>query len=258
MEPTRTATNIETGNAPAEGSDYERHWMNALRAVTPEFIRRLRQKRRYARSQRACNGLTVEKTFELIYRTNLWGGRSGEFYSGHGSDAEFARPYCEMLRQFIRERHIQSVVDIGCGDFRVGRNIVTPGLSYLGLDVVPPLVERNQQQFGSERVQFQVFNAIESIPPAADLCLIRQVLQHLSNEQVLAVLGNCRSYPHLIISEHLILDGRVPFNVDKPHGADLRCSGLVFDLAPFNLKTETLLEVPLTENETIRTVLIRY
>jgi SAM-dependent methyltransferase len=227
-----------------------------LRSLVPLPIRRFKRKFIYDRWTKKCEGASVETTFEAIYQHNLWGGSTGDFYSGQGSDANAAAPYCDLVRTFIRTRGIKSVVDIGCGDFRVGKNLQEPGTSYLGIDVVPSLIERNTREFAGTDVRFQVANAIEQPPPAADLCLIRQVLQHLSNQQILNILDNCRAFRYILVSDHLILNGSSHINVDKPHGAGIRPSGIRLDLPPFSRHMETLLEVRVAPDEVIRTVLI--
>jgi SAM-dependent methyltransferase len=230
------------------------------RSLIPPVIYKLKQRvavrRALRRALEACEGLSVEETFEMIYKKNLWGGKSGEFYSGRGSDVEIADPYCNYVRRFIQENRIKSIVDLGCGDFRVGRRLAVQGTRYLGIDVVSSLIERNTREFGGEGISFQVLNAIDQVPPVGDLCLIRQVLQHLSNEQISAVIRNCRSFRYLLVSEHLILNGSYVINADKPHGPDTRASGIRLDKPPFCCDAETVLEVQIGPDEVIRTVLI--
>jgi hypothetical protein len=221
-----------------------------------EFRRNIIAKRSAQHALEACAGLSVEQTFEKVYMHNFWGGPAGEFYSGTGSDLEVAACYCQLVREFIRKRAIRSVVDVGCGDFRVGKNLLVPGVPYLGLDVVPQLIARNTREFATGDVRFEVTNAIEQPLPTADLCLIRQVLQHLSNRQILDILENCRGFSYLIISDHLVSNGFPHVNVDQPHGPDKRPQGVLLDLSPFGYHTETLLDVPVAPNEVIRTVLI--
>jgi hypothetical protein len=230
------------------------------RYLIPSAVRELKRKvgfrRTLRRGLKLCEGLSVEQTFETIYKNNLWGGPPGEFYSGTGSAMKIADPYCNYVRQFIRENYIKSIVDLGCGDFRVGRRLVVQNTSYVGIDVVSSLIERNTREFGREGVSFQTLNAIDQVPPAGDLCLVRQVLQHLSNEQIMRVLRNCGSFKYLIVSEHAMLRNSCAKNGDKVHGYDTRPSGIELDKAPFECKVKTILEAPIGPNEVVRTVLI--
>jgi hypothetical protein len=234
--------------------------MMLLRPFVPKAVREFRKKiianRAAQHALEVCAGLSVEQTFETVYKRNFWGGNAGEFYSGTGSDPEVAAPYCQMVREFIRSHNIRSIVDVGCGDFRVSRNLLVPGTSYLGVDVVPQLIERNNREFGTRDISFRVMNAVAQPLPGADLCLIRQVLQHLSNQQIRDIIGNCRGFRYLLVSDHLISNGLAHINTDKPHGPDKRAAGILLDQPPFNYKTTTLLNVPVARNEVIRTVLI--
>ena len=88
---------------------------------------------------------------------------------------------------------------------------------------MPALIERNTKLFGSSVVQFRALDASREPLPRGDICLIRQVLQHLSNEEIEAILQNCESFPVVVITEHFPSPrsaGRA--NLDKPHGGDTR------------------------------------
>ena len=154
---------------------------------------------------------------------------------------------------------LATVVDLGCGDFRVGRRICSPSYKYVGVDIVPSLIDQLNVSFGSDNASFRHLNIVDQIPPDGDLCLIRQVLQHLSNAEIERVLRNVQKYRYLIISEHIPLFPE-HFNLDKPHGPDIRLSknsGVFLDEPPFSLNVENLLTVPIGINQTIQTVIVR-
>jgi hypothetical protein len=88
---------------------------------------------------------------------------------------------------------------------------------------------------------------------------LRQVLQHLSNQEIERVLANCRRYRWLIVTEHLPAATDVVPNLDKPHGPDTRVydrSGVFLEAPPFDLPVRILLEVPISPGETLRSVLV--
>jgi len=230
-----------------------------LRRFQPAVIRDLRSQRTISRYHRTFSPLTIEEVFSKTYAENIWGGKAGEFYSGRGSGDRFTDRYCELIRNFIINHNLRTVVDIGCGDFRVGQKICSSSISYVGIDIVSSLVDHLNRTFGSETTVFRSINVVEQTPPDGDLCLIREVLQHLSNREVEQLLGNVRKYPYVIVTEHVPVFP-VKYNLDKPHGPDIRLStqsGVFLDQPPFSLQTETLLEVPVGSNDLIRTVLIR-
>jgi 2-polyprenyl-3-methyl-5-hydroxy-6-metoxy-1,4-benzoquinol methylase len=128
---------------------------------------------------------TARKVFEEIYATNYWG-----FGSGHGSRPQVTRGYREFVARFIRENCISSVVDFGCGDWQFSRLIDWSGVDYLGLDVVPQLIERHQTRFGRAGIRFEMCPDRLTDVPSADLLLAKDVLQHWPTSAVQEFLGN--------------------------------------------------------------------
>lgn len=205
----------------------------------------------------------LKKIFSYVYSDNVWGGDKGEFYSGPGSDENVTAPYIELINGFIKEKGIKSIVDLGCGDFRVGNLIDKTSIDYVGVDIVPALIERNNKAFGAKNVKFLCINAVDDALPSAELCLIRQVLQHLSNDNIKIILEKCKQYKYVIVSEHIPADKTVEPNIDMNSNWDIRLiqnSGVYVDKAPFNYKASVLLEIdPSHEgfsNSFIRTSLI--
>jgi SAM-dependent methyltransferase len=206
--------------------------------------------------------LSVAEAFSQTYRTKLWGEVEGEkFFSGGGSLEEFAAPYISWLTRFIAEREIGTVVDLGCGDFLVGQRICSArAVNYVGVDIVPDLIAYNNSRFRSESISFKCANIIEDELPDGDICLIRQVLQHLSNKQISRVLANCAKFQYLLATEDVYSGPGMCPNLDIMHGPDNRLfqrSGVFLDRAPFNMRTQNVLEIPYPQTDsTIRTCLI--
>ena len=71
----------------------------------------------------------MEHIFTKVYETKLWGNNNSTEYSGSsggGSDIDFNKDkYVPFLKSFITDYHIQSVVDLGCGDFRIGKLLLS-------------------------------------------------------------------------------------------------------------------------------------
>lgn len=229
--------------------------LEVIKDHTPWTIRRMsrRIKHRFHGARDAQR--SVGEVFTRIYAENRWGGGLAEadteypFDSGAGSGDSAAIPYAECVNGFIRSHDVRRVVDIGCGDFRVGRRIALPGIHYTGVDVVEPLIQANRERYGSERIEFRRLDVISEEPPEGDLCLIREVLQHLSNAQILAILAKLRKFKWAIVTEGQPgPPGSFKPNRDKPHGGDSRAlwnSGVVLSAPPFNLqRVELLLSVP--------------
>jgi SAM-dependent methyltransferase len=185
---------------------------------------------------------TNQDIFERIYRNKLWGGRRRfwrRFYSGTGSvDRHIVEPYVNAVFPLLSGKR---VVDIGCGDFEVGRHLVGSAIHYDACDVARPLIEHNRRKFKLRGLEFHVLDAVNDPLPDGDVVLLRQVLQHLSNDSVATVVSKIRKYPTAIISENVPCFPFKP-NIDMPTGADDRTtkmSGLILTEAPFNLITKT-------------------
>jgi hypothetical protein len=213
---------------------------------------------RAAQERRVFRNLDVQETFDRIYAEGWW-GKGADFDSGPGSADAIADAYVRVVGDFIAERGICSVADLGCGDFRVGQRLLSPDVDYIGVDIVEGLIERNRRLFADRPVRFEQRNVIADELPQAELALLRQVLQHLSNAEIRALLVNASHYRYLIVTEGLPVGDDVVPNLDMPHGPDIRMSersGVFLDCAPYSLKTTTLLEVPYTAGQVLRTVLI--
>jgi SAM-dependent methyltransferase len=161
--------------------------------------------------------------------------------------------------KFIRDHQIHSIVDLGCGDFAIGKQIVeASGARYTGIDIVPELIEHHKNTVRDRRVNFRCADITNDMLPTADLCLVRQVLQHLSNDEIMKALMNLRTFSRVLISEDV--PGRPKsFNRDKPHGPDVRSyygSGVYIERPPFSCTVRETWELPLTGNSILRTALL--
>jgi SAM-dependent methyltransferase len=204
--------------------------------------------------------------FSDIYENNRWGGEAGSYDSGSGSRHDINAPYISALRALIRSEGAKCIIDLGCGNFEVARHILSPGLRYVGCDIVPGLVARNSAQFASEHIEFRNLDIVSDPLPEGDLCMIRQVLQHLSNEEIARVLRKARQYPLLVVTDEQVIGDNANYNVDiNPYHGTRRVfgQGLKLELAPFFERVKILLEhssgfdYSATSDTYLRTVLIR-
>lgn len=207
--------------------------------------------------------MPLQQIFEEIYSEKKWGSGGGEFDSGSGSVDAVASPYVDVIARYVRDCRVRSIVDLGCGDFRVGRAIVAAtGVRYTGVDIARPLIEHLSATAANSDVDFQCLNLVDDALPAGDLYLVRQVLQHLSNQQIAAILRKLKAVD-TIVTEHIPIGPGIVWNKDKAAGPDIRLyrkSGVFLEHPPFSLPLATLLEVPQPLNgidAVLRTSLIR-
>lgn len=191
-----------------------------------------------------------------IYDKSLWGGDTYDFYSGEGShDTDIIAPYIDVITTFLSEKHNQLVVcDLGCGDFNVGQHLVNYTKEYKAIDVVAPLIERNKRHYKASNLEFLNLDIVQDNLPAADCVILRQVLQHLSNNEVSQVLKKLNKYRYIILTEHIPTGNFTP-NKDIISGQGTRLkhqSGVNVLSAPFLLniaKAEVLNEFVMDDNK---------
>jgi SAM-dependent methyltransferase len=185
-----------------------------------------------------------KEIFSKIYDNHQWGGEGQvSFYSGEGTYFKDVQIYIDTVTQFIRDNNIKTVCEIGCGDFKVtGEILKNVAVDYTGLDVVPTLVSHLNKNHQSENIRFSCVDASSTLGeiPKVDLCIIRQVLQHLNNENILNILENTKHIPNLLITEHLPINPG-EMNGDKVTNGYIRLqnkipSGVYLSHPPFSMK----------------------
>jgi glycosyltransferase involved in cell wall biosynthesis/SAM-dependent methyltransferase len=205
-------------------------------------------------------GGDMASIFGEIYEKKMWGGETApRWYSGRGSNDENTEQYREYLQQFIQKYDVKSVVDVGCGDFRLGQLMDWSGLSYTGVEVVPELVERNAELYASPNVKFIEGDITEDELPEGELCLVRQVFQHFSNSAIQAALPKLRKFKYVLITDAVWPSEKPHRNLDKQTNRYGRFdSGLYLESPPFSLDAEVVLSYPSrNEKEVFRTLLVQ-
>ncbi|MDR3522033.1 MAG: glycosyltransferase [Acidocella sp.] len=140
------------------------------------------------------DGLDHKNIFNKIYEKNIW-----DCGSGPGSKFENSIKYIEFLQAFIKTNHIKSVVDIGCGDWQFSQHINWQGVYYTGIDVSNVVLE-NTKRFSKQGIEFLERNVLFDELPSADMVIIKDVLQHWSNEDILNFLPKLKKYPRVLIT----------------------------------------------------------
>jgi hypothetical protein len=83
-----------------------------------------------------------------------------------------------------------SLLDAPCGDFNWMRYTELGSVTYIGADVVPGLIARNQQRYGREGREFVNLDITRSAIPRASVILCRDCFSHLSFRDVHSVIAN--------------------------------------------------------------------
>jgi len=209
------------------------------------------------RRERRLSRLPLHDAFDEVYRHGMW--KQGRSLSGLGSEGIVAERYAALVRTYAARHNLRSVLDAGCGDFSVGALLASGFESYTAVDVSPHIIEMNRRRYSGpawKNVRFAAVDLTESIFPSADLVLIRQVLQHLTNVQIERILKNLEAsqWRRALITEdvHDFQHRDSPI-VDLPsHSVRTRRSlgsGVFVDTAPFNRRARRIATIPSSEGE---------
>jgi hypothetical protein len=154
-------------------------------------------KARFPRATKFASGLLREGTsheemtrrFKHIYQGNYWGG--DQSVSGLGSSLEQTAVLRSVLPSLLKDLRVSTLLDAPCGDFFWMKEL-TLDIDYIGVDIVPEAVERNQRQYAAARRTFLVRNITQDVLPHADGILCRDCLDHLSFDDAFRALQNLK------------------------------------------------------------------
>lgn len=132
----------------------------------------------------------MEEVFTTIYESSCWGNNHNDNYSGSsgpGSSPDYNRKYIEIVRSIINDYNINTVVDLGCGDFRIGRLLYNDlNVSYTGYDTYKKMIDYHISQYTESKYTFKhldFYTYKESIVDG-DMCILKDVLQHWTTEEI--------------------------------------------------------------------------
>lgn len=170
--------------------------------------------------------------FEEIYKKQLW-GKHGNTLSGRGSSDSFTNHDSEFISDVISTKNIQSIIDI-CGDFAWQHKFLKNYTGdYLGIDISESCLSEINKTNTKNNIKFKQLDVCHDNIPYCDLFICRDVLFHLSNEDIFSFLEKliCSKTKWLIVTsfDHSIQD----YKSRKANACQHNLS-----LSPYNLKFE--------------------
>ncbi len=130
----------------------------------------------------------MRRIFTDIYRQNVWG--SPESVSGPGSTRERAADFVQDLIGLLRNVGTKTLLDAPCGDFNWMDEVARTVEHYIGVDVVPELIEHSRRRFDASGRTFLCLDLTVDPLPRADVILCRDGLVHFSLEDIGRALQN--------------------------------------------------------------------
>lgn len=134
--------------------------------------------------------VSASERFEHIYDRRVWarwGPRAPG--SGTGSSAEITRTVQSQLPVVLKEIECKTLLDIGCGDFTWMKHVQIDS-RYIGIDIVPKIILQNSRLYEDARREFHLLDATRDALPDGDVVMCREVLFHLSFEDIFSMLNN--------------------------------------------------------------------
>lgn len=126
--------------------------------------------------------------FKSIYQSNHWS--NSESVSGPGSTLERTKRVREELHKILGDYEIKSILDVPCGDFNWMKLVDITGVKYVGIDIVPELIEKNRSE--NKGYTFYEADLVKSFLPKVDLVFCCDCFVHLSFESIRAALRNIK------------------------------------------------------------------
>jgi SAM-dependent methyltransferase len=217
-----------------------------LLLIIPIWLLNIYKKKNYEKKKieirdKGFSDLTNQEIFSIIYKNKLWNpDYEMDFNSGPGShDPKIIQQYVDSILKYFKSLIKElRILDLGCGDFYTGSQLFKYTKNYIGIDVVNELIERNKKLYNAKNLDFYSLDIVTDELPDGDCVLLREVLQHLTNDEVSTTLNKLNKYKFVIITESIPF-GKFPENLEKIKGPETRAylnSGVVVDKPPFNFK----------------------
>jgi hypothetical protein len=202
---------------------------------TLHYVRNTPQRLRYQAFQRRLKGRDPQEVFVEIYERNLW--ESAESRSGIGSEAIATENIRRHLPVILERFSIRSILDAPCGDFNWMRLVALPaGVSYVGWDIVPQVIDANRGKYADAQHEFAVSNMLSDPFPRVDLMMCRDCLFHFSHADIRRTLQNfvAADIPFLFTTTHSGRDESTNTDIETGYfrRIDLFCAPFSFPADP--------------------------
>lgn len=146
-------------------------------------------------------------------------------FNGPGSTDWYTAPLRRNLPHFLEKHGIKSMLDAPCGDASWMSQVeFPPGFDYLGAEIHPDMVERNNSIYSRN---FVTLDITDDLLPDKELIFVRDCLFHLNDELKLKFFLNLlrTDFRFLLTSTH----------PRHPENEDLGTFGNFFKPVNFNL-----------------------
>jgi hypothetical protein len=165
-----------------------------------------------------------EEVFSNVYSRNLWG--DPESVSGPGSNRERAAAFRAELPPLLEAFQVKTLLDAPCGDFNWMRDLQWRVERYVGVDIVPAIIEKNQRAYGNATRTFLHLDLVSDPLPHADAIVCRDCLVHFSLADIHGALLNFKrsgalyvlttTFPRVDTNNEIQTGDWRPINLQQP------------------------------------------
>lgn len=135
-----------------------------------------------------------QEFFSCIYNTNAW--LDVESHSGPGSRLSQTTVIRATLPGVLQALEIKVLIDAACGDLNWLKETDLSFLEqYVGLDIVPQLIDANQKKYQSSNRQFRHLDITNDPLPSYETCtavLCRDCISHLKYDDIKKFIANVK------------------------------------------------------------------
>ena len=148
----------------------------------------------------------LSKVFDSIYSRRKWG--SNVSLSGEGSMPVAAFRFMDFLQHELDANpKIKTILDLGCGDWKVWRSDFFVNHNYIGIDASQIAISLALSIAPKANTIFMHLDFLGADLPEADLVIIKDVVIHLSNFDFDRLLKSLSKYERIIITSDLKTSG---------------------------------------------------
>lgn len=136
---------------------------------------------------------TLAEQFTYVYEANVWTDPESRSGAGSRRDSPCVSSAIDVLEMVYQDYGVRTISDIPCGDFNWMPAFLDkhPDVEYHGYDIVDVLIKRNRAEY--PLLKFGVLNIVDQVPPKTDLIFCKDLLNHLSNDNVRQALRNMKA-----------------------------------------------------------------
>jgi Methyltransferase domain len=147
---------------------------------------------RFVDDRESFAGLSLQRRFRRIHETNLWGAVAST--SGMGSEIDATAMLRAELPRLLERLAVASLLDAPCGDAG-WINQADLGMRYVGVDIVPSLIERLQARAAAGEIngEYHLADITRDPLPRCDAVLCRDALVHLSFANIAHAVANFKA-----------------------------------------------------------------